>query len=98
MKKIYEFRTDEEKYMIFVLVMIATAVVNILTYSLQGVADAKINRSMRKSVWRVLTGLPVEKLEEQGAKELISRNTTDTNAVSNIFSSTLPGIASTFIM
>ncbi len=80
---------------IFVLVMIATAVVNILTYSLQGVADAKINRSMRKSVWRVLTGLPVEKLEEQGAKELISRNTTDTNAVSNIFSSTLPGIAST---
>lgn len=81
--------------LIFVGVMVATAVVNIASSALQGVADAKINRQMRRSVWRILTALPVERLDESGAKELISRNTTDTNSVSMIFSSTLPGIVST---
>jgi ATP-binding cassette, subfamily B, bacterial AbcA/BmrA len=80
---------------IFVVVMIATAAVNIASSGLQGIADAKINRKMRRSVWNILTALPVERLDESGAKELISRNTTDTNSVSNIFSSTLPGMIST---
>lgn len=80
---------------LFILVLLGTAVVNILSSVIYGISDAKINRSMRRRIWHILTALPIQKLEEAGAKELISRNTTDTNSVSMIFSSTLPGIVST---
>lgn len=79
----------------FVAVMLAIAVVNILSAAIQKVTSAKITKNVRKSIWGMITVLPVSRLEEEGCKELISRTTTDTAMLGMIFSSTLPGIVST---
>ncbi len=81
--------------LIFVLTLVASFVINAVSYWLQEVAGAKITRSMRKSIWGKITGLPLTSVEQKGAKELISRTTTDTVKLSTIFSSSLPGIAAT---
>lgn len=81
--------------LIFVAVMIGSMIVNILANALQNIASAKITRQMRRSVWEILTGLSIPEIEEKGSKELISRTTTDTASVGQIFASTLPGIVST---
>lgn len=77
---------------VFVLIMLGSGAVNVLSYALQGVAGAKITRQMRKSIWRKSTGLPMDVIDANGSKELISRNTTDTESVGSIFAGTLPSM------
>lgn len=80
---------------LFALIMIAQFIVYAAVSLVQSIANAKITRRMRRSVWNKIISLPVERLEEKGSRELISRTTTDTTNIGMIFSYTLPGLVST---
>lgn len=93
-QRVVEGDTSNKTIVIFAIVLLLSSVVYILISIISGITNAKITKGMRVTIWKEITNIPIHILEKENAKELISRTTTDTTALSLLLSTTLPNIVS----
>lgn len=78
----------------FIGVIILTAVVDFLVSFLQYSLNARVAKYLREYIFGKILRLPIVEIEKNGSKELISRLTTDSSAVGDLFSEILPNMIS----
>lgn len=74
----------------FIFIIILNGGVAVFISVISGVTIAKITKGVRITMWEDITHIPIHVIEKENAKELISRTTEDTTALSTLLASTIP--------
>lgn len=69
-----------------VIVMLINWFGNVLVIVIRSMTTAKINRNLRKTMWKKILYLPMIFYKEDSPRETVSRITTDTDSISSLFS------------
>lgn len=70
---------------IAVLILFLSATINMISTYLQGYTRCKINKRVFDVVWAKVLSLPISLYQKISPRELISRTTTDTNFLGDVF-------------
>ena len=77
-----------------ILILLAGAFLSMISSYIQGYTRCKINKRVLDTVWAKILGLPVSVYYRINPRELISRTTTDTSAMGDIFVTAIIGVVS----
>lgn len=75
-------------------ILLLTAILGMISSYIQGYTRCKINKRVLDTVWAKILSLPISVYQKINPRELISRTTTDTSAMGDVFVTVITGIVS----